>query len=75
MFGQRVLGPFQYAVPVFVALSTFGSLNGILMTSGRLFMAGARQGHLPPVLSFINVKARTPTPAMLVTVSIRINIF
>lgn len=66
-FGSAVLGPLKYTIPVFVAMSTFGSLNGILFTSGRLFLAGAREGHLPPVLSFIHLRARTPVPALLVT--------
>ncbi|XP_050732254.1 large neutral amino acids transporter small subunit 1-like [Eriocheir sinensis] len=66
-FGREVLGPLQYWVPVFVALSTFGSLNGILFTSGRLFLAGAREGHLPPALAFIHLRAKTPVPALLLT--------
>lgn len=66
-FGREVLGPLKYTIPVFVALSTFGSLNGILFTSGRLFLAGAREGHLPQVLSFIHIRSRTPVPALLVT--------
>ncbi|KAF2354950.1 Amino acid/polyamine transporter I [Trinorchestia longiramus] len=64
-FGLRVLGPLRFLVPIFVALSTFGSLNGILFTSGRLFLAAARESHMPAVLSFIDVKARTPKPALL----------
>ncbi|XP_047496453.1 large neutral amino acids transporter small subunit 1-like [Penaeus chinensis] len=66
-FGTIMLGPLRYAVPVFVALSTFGSLNGILFTSGRLFLAGARKGHLPPVLAFIHLRKRTPVPALAIT--------
>ncbi|KAK3857106.1 hypothetical protein Pcinc_036616, partial [Petrolisthes cinctipes] len=69
-FARRVLGPLKYSIPVFVALSTFGSLNGILFTSGRLFLAGAREGHLPPCLSFIHITKRTPIPALLVTATL-----
>ncbi|XP_045108221.1 large neutral amino acids transporter small subunit 1-like [Portunus trituberculatus] len=79
-FASEVLGPVQYWVPVFVALSTFGSLNGILFTSGRLFIAGAREGHLPPALAYIHLRAKTPVPALLVTcllslVMLGVNIF
>ncbi|KAK3876124.1 hypothetical protein Pcinc_019053 [Petrolisthes cinctipes] len=45
-------------------------LNGILFTSGRLFLAGAREGHLPPCLSFIHITKRTPIPALLVTATL-----
>ncbi|CAL4224587.1 unnamed protein product, partial [Meganyctiphanes norvegica] len=48
-------------------MSTFGGLNGSLFTSGRLFLAGACQGHLPPVLSFIHVTKGTPVPALIST--------
>ena len=66
-FGRVAMGPLQYAVPLAVALSTFGSLNGLLFTSGRLFLAGAREHHMPQVLSYIDIKARTPKPALLLS--------
>ncbi|KAG8231917.1 hypothetical protein J437_LFUL011386 [Ladona fulva] len=66
-FGYKALGPLAWAVPVFVSLSTFGGVNGILFTSARLFHAGSCQGHLPALFSFIHVKRATPIPALLFT--------
>ncbi|XP_071448121.1 large neutral amino acids transporter small subunit 1 isoform X2 [Hetaerina americana] len=66
-FGYKALGPLAWAVPVFVSLSTFGGVNGILFTSARLFHAGSCQGHLPSLFSFIHVERATPIPALIFT--------
>lgn len=50
---------------VFVALSTFGAVNGILLTSSRLFYAGANEGQMPEILTMIQIQRFTPTPAVL----------
>jgi len=54
-----------YHSRVFVAMSTFGGVNGILLTSSRLFYAGAVQGQMPEILSMIQVNKMTPAPAVL----------
>lgn len=56
---------FTMSIPVFVALSTFGAVNGILLTSSRLFYAGACQGQMPEILTMIQIQRFTPTPAVL----------
>jgi len=67
-FATKMYGNFAFIIPIFVALSTFGGVNGILLTSSRLFYAGAVEGQMPEILSMIQVKKMTPAPAVLCVV-------
>ncbi|XP_017752860.1 PREDICTED: Y+L amino acid transporter 2 isoform X1 [Eufriesea mexicana] len=64
-FANRLFGICAWTIPVFVALSTFGAVNGILLTSSRLFYAGACEGQMPEILTMIQISRLTPTPAVL----------
>ncbi|XP_045472789.1 large neutral amino acids transporter small subunit 1 isoform X2 [Harmonia axyridis] len=66
-FGAKMFGSFNWLVPIFVALSTFGGVNGILFTSSRLFLTGSQEGHLPEFFSYIHAKKMTPIPSLIFT--------
>lgn len=59
------MGVVSWIMPLFVACSTFGALNGAIFASARLFFVGARNGHLPTSISLINIYNFTPMPSLI----------
>ncbi|KAG5673102.1 hypothetical protein PVAND_003176 [Polypedilum vanderplanki] len=64
-FGDKVLSYGSWIIPIMVAISAFGGLSVHIMTSSRMCFVSARNGHMPELLSFINVKRFTPTPSLV----------
>ncbi|VEN59340.1 unnamed protein product [Callosobruchus maculatus] len=64
-FSRKMLGAFSFVMPIFVACSTFGSLNGAIFASSRLFFVGARAGHLPLAICLLDIKRLTPVPSLV----------
>lgn len=55
-FGEKVLGPFSFLIPLGVALSTFGCALSIQFGVTRLCYVSAKENHLPEPLSYIHGK-------------------
>ncbi|KAH8383775.1 hypothetical protein KR009_010415 [Drosophila setifemur] len=64
-FGDKILGSFSLVIPAMVAISAFGGLSVHIMTSSRMCFVGARNGHMPAILSHISVKSFTPLPSLV----------
>ncbi|XP_067345621.1 b(0,+)-type amino acid transporter 1 isoform X1 [Channa argus] len=64
-FGDRVLYPVSWIVPLFVVFSTFGAANGSCFTAGRLAYVSGREGHMVKILSYISLRRYTPAPAII----------
>ncbi|XP_054841545.1 solute carrier family 7 member 13 [Eublepharis macularius] len=64
-WADRVIPSVAWIIPVSVAISIFGALNSSVFTLGRLSYAGSQSGHLPAIISMLNVHYWTPAPAMI----------
>jgi amino acid transporter len=65
---QVVMGPMGIvAISAAVAVSTFGTLNGSMMTSPRIFFAMAEDGLFPRAIARVNPVTGSPTAAVALT--------
>lgn len=65
-FGNKVLSVnLSWVIPLMVAVSAFGGLCVHIMASSRMCFVGARNGHMPALLSHINIKTYTPVPSLI----------
>jgi amino acid transporter len=53
-----------------IAISTFGTLNGTMMTSPRIFFAMAQDGMFPKVIGKVHPVTGAPTSAVLLAASL-----
>src|SRR5262249_49956309 len=62
---QLVIGPAGVViVSAAIAISTFGTLNGSMMTAPRIFFAAAEDGLLPGPLARVDPRTHAPTGAV-----------
>lgn len=66
-YADRIFGEWGWCIPIFVAISTFGAVNGVLLTSSRLYYAGAIEHQMPEVLTLLHITRFCPVPAVIIT--------
>jgi L-type amino acid transporter 9 len=71
-WAERVIPNAAWLIPIFVAMSTFGSGNGSLFATGRLVFVAARNGHFPELFNMVHIQKFTPIPASMLVVFIAI---
>ncbi|XP_062425859.1 cystine/glutamate transporter-like isoform X2 [Rhea pennata] len=64
-FVQRTFKSLISVVPVLVALSCFGTMNGGIFTFSRTLFVASREGQWPPLFSMIHIRRHTPLPAVM----------
>ena len=64
-YGAKITFVLFYLMPVFVTMSSFGTVNSNIMSSSRLLLVAARQNHLPRMFSLIGQQNVSPIPALL----------
>ncbi|HYX69849.1 MAG TPA: amino acid permease [Terriglobales bacterium] len=70
---QQVLGPVGGAVVTLgIVLSMLVTLNGTIMSGGRIPFAMARDGYFFKTLAEVHPKFRTPAPALLVQAALSV---
>jgi len=68
---SRLIGPAGIiAVSVAGAVSTFGTLNGSMMTAPRIFFAMADDGLFPRAIARVNPRTGAPTGAIILAASL-----
>jgi len=56
-----------FFIPVCVALSCIGGVNGSIIVSSRIFFIGAKEKQMPDLVAMISYNLLTPIPALLCT--------
>ncbi len=63
---QLVIGPAGVVVvSAAIAVSTFGTLNGSMMTAPRIFFAAAEDGLFPTAIARVDLRTHAPTGAIV----------
>ena len=63
---NRLFGVMRWIIPVIVACSCFGAINGASFSTSRLFYVAARDQEMPMVCAMLHRKWKTPIPAVMI---------
>nr|CAX69456.1 L-amino acid transporter, LAT family [Schistosoma japonicum] len=66
-FSKKMYGVMWWIMPIFVACSTFGGVNGTVLTTSRIFFVASQLNQMPSFISYLQMDRITPIPAVLFT--------
>uniref|UniRef100_A0A0R3TFZ2 Amino acid permease n=1 Tax=Rodentolepis nana TaxID=102285 RepID=A0A0R3TFZ2_RODNA len=66
-FAQRLYSHGWWIMSIFVALSTFGGVNGAMLTTSRIFFVAGEESQMPRIMAFLHIHKLTPLPAVVFT--------
>ncbi|XP_058272624.1 cystine/glutamate transporter isoform X1 [Hemibagrus wyckioides] len=64
-FATKALPRLASLVPLLVAMSCLGAMNGGIFSVPRMLLVAAREGQWPALFSMIHIRRKTPLPAIL----------
>ncbi|ESP00324.1 hypothetical protein LOTGIDRAFT_140967 [Lottia gigantea] len=65
-FASQTMGVMEWLMPILIAVSVCGTMNGTALSMSRLFFIGAQNNHMPQFMSMIQYKFLTPVSSLLV---------
>ena len=71
-WAMKAIKPAAIIIPISVMCSTYGALNGVGFSNGRIMFSAARNGHYPEVMSSLHVRTCIPVMSVIVTHAIGI---
>ncbi|KAI8799094.1 large neutral amino acids transporter small subunit 1 [Biomphalaria glabrata] len=65
-FAEHTMGVMQWLMPILIAISVCGTMNGTALSMSRLFFIGAKNNHMPMFMSMIQHKFLTPATSLFI---------
>lgn len=69
-FAEQTMGVMQWLMPILIAISVMGTMNGTILSMSRLFFIGAQNNHMPLFMSMIQYTYLTPATSLFVILSL-----
>lgn len=69
-FAEHTMGVMQWLMPILIAISAVGTINGTVLSMSRLFFIGAQNNHMPLFMSMIQSTYLTPTTSLFVILAL-----
>ncbi|XP_048250882.1 large neutral amino acids transporter small subunit 1-like isoform X2 [Haliotis rufescens] len=69
-FAGQTMGVMSWLMPILIAVSVMGTMNGTALSMSRLFFIGAQNNHMPHFMGMIQYKYLTPASSLFVILAL-----